>query len=190
MRIKKTQKFLGIVLDIVKLVVIAFVIVWPIHHFIFQPFYVIGPSMEPNFYNKEYLIIEKVSYYTNAPKRGEVIVFQSASGPKNYLIKRVVGLPGERIVIKKGKVYVYNKSFKQGILLQEEKYLSAGTSTPGNIDIKLLDNEYYVLGDNRNMSLDSRTFGSIKQDNIIGKAWFRGWPIEDVGLIKLPVFAY
>ncbi|MDA2936095.1 signal peptidase I [Patescibacteria group bacterium AH-259-L05] len=178
------------ILDLVKLVIIAFIIVWPIHRFVFQPFYVVGPSMEPSFYDKEYLIIGRIVYYYSEPQRGEVVVFRSPRGQKDYLIKRVIALPEERIRISKGNVYIYNDSFPQGIVLNEEEYLSAGSSTPGSIDITLAKDSYYVLGDNRNASLDSRSFGPVKQSYIIGKTWFRGWPIESIGIIKMPTFAY
>ncbi len=98
---KKMPPFLSFVFDVIKLVVLAFIIVWPIHRFVFQPFYVVGPSMEPSFYDKEYLIIEKVNYRLNSPKRGDVIIFQSQSSPGDYLIKRIIALPNEKIRIKR-----------------------------------------------------------------------------------------
>ncbi|MDA2921754.1 signal peptidase I [Patescibacteria group bacterium AH-259-L07] len=178
------------ILDLVKLVIIAFIIVWPIHRFVFQPFYVVGPSMEPNFYDKEYLIIGKISYYYNEPQRGDVVVFRSPRDQKDYLIKRVIALPEERIRISKGSIYIYNKLLPQGIVLDEEEYLSAGIATPGSIDVRLAKDSYYVLGDNRNASLDSRSFGSVNREYIIGKTWFRGWPVDSIGIIKMPIFAY
>ena len=187
---KEMPSFLSFIFDIVKLVVLAFIIVWPIHYFIFQPFYVVGPSMEPNFYDNEYLIVEKISYHFRDPQRGEVVVFQSPSNPKDHLIKRVIGLPNERLVVEKGKVYVYNSQFVQGLELEEDAYLSAGIVTPGQIEVDLEDNQYYLLGDNRNVSLDSRVFGPVGKKEINGKAWFRGWPLKEMGLIKMPVFAY
>ncbi len=180
---KKVPPFLLFILDLIKLILIAFLIVWPIHKFVFQPFYVIGPSMEPNFYNKDYLIIDKFSYHFNKPERGEVVVFNSPNNGKNYLIKRVVGLPGERVVIQNDKVKIYNNNHEQGLVL-EENYLNPGTQTRGKVDVRLEPGEYYLLGDNRNMSLDSRSFGPVKEENIIGNAWIRGWPLEDAGFIK------
>ncbi len=189
-KLPKLPSFLSFIFDIIKLVVIAFIIVWPIHYFVFQPFYVVGPSMEPNFYDKEYLIIEKISYRFNNPRRGEVVVFESSSNPKDYLIKRIISLPNEKISIKRGEIYIYNTQIPQGLKLEENGYLAPGTATPGQIDVSLKNNEYYVLGDNRNMSLDSRVFGPIKRQDISGRAWFRGWPFQNIGLIKMPVFAY
>ncbi len=186
---KKTSPFFSFVFDLIKLVVLALIIVWPIHRFVFQPFYVSGPSMEPSFYNNEYLIIEKITGYFREPLRGEVIVFESPMNSKDHLIKRVIGLPDEKVVIDKGQIFIYNHQFPQGLALNE-KYLAAGTGTPGQIEIELKEDEYYVLGDNRNMSLDSRVFGSINKKDITGRVWFRGLPVRNIGLIKTPVFAY
>lgn len=186
----KIPPFVLFILDLAKLVIVAFIIVWPIHHFVFQPFYVVGPSMEPSFYDKEYLIIGKISYYISEPQRGDVIVFLSPSNKKDYLIKRVIALPNERIRISKGKIYIYNNRIFQGFLLNESQYLSPGITTPGDVDIQLAQDSYYVLGDNRNASLDSRVFGSVKQEYITGKVWVRGWPLNTIGIIKMPSFAY
>jgi len=183
------RTFFLFLFDLVKLIALAFIIVWPIHRFVFQPFYVSGPSMEPNFYDKDYLIIEKISYYFRDPVRGEVIIFESPMEPGDHLIKRVIGLPDEKIVIEKGQILVYSDQFPQGLTLIE-KYLPAGTSTAGQITVELGDDEYYVLGDNRNMSLDSRSFSFIKGKSITGRAWFRGLPVKNLGLIKTAAFAY
>jgi signal peptidase I len=184
---RKIPIFLIFIFDLIKLVAIAFLVVWPIHYFIFQPFYVIGPSMEPSFYDKDYLIITKINYRFNSPQRGEVVIFKSPINQGDFLIKRVVGLPEERIIINKGKINIYKDS--QEFELEEGDYLPAGTTTLGEVDVTLKNNEYYVLGDNRNMSLDSRVFGQIKEDSVVGQAWFRGWPLDDLGFIKTPVFA-
>jgi len=183
----KIPVFLIFLFDLIKLVAIAFLIVWPIHYFIFQPFYVVGPSMEPNFYDKDYLIITKINYRFNSPQRGEVVIFKSPINPKDFLIKRVIGLPGEQVIIKSGKINIHKDN--QEIELKEEDYLPAGITTLGEIDATLKSDEYYVLGDNRNMSLDSRVFGQIKKSYIVGQAWFRGWPLNDFGFIKTSVFA-
>jgi len=187
---KELPPFLSFLFDVIKLIVLAFIIVWPIHRFVFQPFYVVGPSMEPSFYDNEYLIIEKITYRFREPKRGEVIVFKSPSNPKDYLIKRIIGLPNEKVLIEKGDVLIENAQFVQGLELKEDAYLASGTTTPGQISVELQDDQYYVLGDNRNMSLDSRVFGPISKENISGRTWFRGWPFKEIGLIEMPVFTY
>ncbi|MGC9049119.1 MAG: signal peptidase I [Patescibacteria group bacterium] len=189
MKFFRLPSWLQFIWDLVKLVIIAFIIVWPIHRFVFQPFLVQGPSMEPNFYDKEYLIIEEVSYRFTQPRRGEIIVFRPSSNPNNYLIKRIIALPNERIVIKNGNIYIYNDEYPQGIKLQEN-YLSPGVSTSGEIDQKLGPDEYFVLGDNRQLSLDSRSFGPIKRKEIIGRTWLRGWPLNRVAKFQVPVYTY
>lgn len=189
MKIKRKVKFfLLFIFDIAKLAVIAFVIVWPIHYFVFQPFYVIGPSMEPNFYDRDYLIVSKIIYRLESPERGQVIIFHPPANDKDFLIKRVVGLPGEKISIEKGLIYVTNSEYSQGERLKEEDYLAPGLTTPGKIEVRLGDDEYYALGDNRSMSLDSRSFGPVSRDRIVGRAIFRGWPFDTFGLISVPNF--
>lgn len=190
MKRHKVPPFVLFIFDLIKLIIIAFIIVWPIHHYVFQPFYVVGPSMEPNFYNKEYLIIGRITYRIGDPERGDVMVFRSPLRSKDFLIKRVIALPNEKIQITKGKIYIYNDRFPQGVLLDESQYLLPSTTTPGDIDIILEDDSYYVLGDNRNASLDSRSFGAIKEEYIIGRAWFRGWPFNTIGILKMPSFTY
>lgn len=186
----KIPPWLDFVIDLVKIALLAFIVVWPIHHFVFQPFYVVGPSMEPSFYDQEYLIIDEITYRFHEPQRGEVIIFASPNDPKDHLIKRLIALPGEKVVVKKGSVYVYNDDLPQGIKLNEADYLFSGTNTQGQIEIELADDEYYVLGDNRNVSMDSRLFGPIKREAITGRAWFRGWPFDQFGKIQKPGFAF
>jgi len=180
---KNMPPFLLFIIDIIKLIIIAFLIVWPIHKFIFQPFYVVGASMEPSFYNKDYLIIDKLSYNIGKPGRGDVAIFISPKNSNNFLIKRVIGLPGERVVIENNKIEVFNNKYPEGKVLSES-YLNAGDKTRGSVDVRLKPGEYYLLGDNRNMSLDSRIFGPVKEKNIIGRAWVRGWPLKEAGFIK------
>ncbi len=185
---KKFPLFLLFLFDIIKLAVIAFVIVWPIHYFIFQPFYVVGPSMEPNFYDRDYLIVSKITYRFNSPERGQVIIFHPPANDKDYLIKRIIGLPGEKITIEKGLIYITSPEFSQKEKLNEGDYLVPGLTTPGEVEVQLGPDEYYVLGDNRSMSLDSRSFGSVKRNRIVGGASFRGWPFDKFGLIAIPSF--
>lgn len=177
------------IFDFAKLIVFALVIVWLIHQFVLQPFVVFGPSMEPNFYDKDYLIVEKVSYYFRSPKRGEVVIF-SPEEKDNFLIKRVIGLPNERVVIKNGDIFIYNEDYPQGIKLQESDYLPSIYSTPGDIDCSLKDNEYFLLGDNRHISLDSRSFGPIPEEQIVGRPVFRGYPLKAFGAIEKVEYSF
>ncbi|MDD2647014.1 MAG: signal peptidase I [Patescibacteria group bacterium] len=175
--------------DVVKLVIIAFIIVWPIHKFVFQPFLVQGPSMEPNFYDREYLIVEEVSHHFVDPQRGEVVVLRSPYNSREYLIKRIIALPGERIVIKEGNIWIYNGKNPQGVKV-EENYLPAGLNTGGEVDQMLAVDQYYVLGDNRSVSLDSRSFGPVQRGMVIGRVWLRGWPLNRLANFRLPTYQF
>lgn len=168
--------------ELIKVVVISMVIIIPVRYFLIKPFYVKGASMEPNFHDKQYLIINEISYFLGDPFRGDSVVFRYPLDPKQYFIKRVIGLPGERIVIDNGGVTIYNSIHPQGVAL-EESYLAPGTITSGEIDLTLSNDSYFLLGDNRTESLDSRAFGPVKRSYIVGKTLFRGWPIDKVGFV-------
>src|SRR3989338_605923 len=170
--------------EIFKVVTISLAIIIPVRYFLIQPFYVKGASMEPNFSDFEYLIINEISYRFNEPQRGEVIVFRYPHDPSQFFIKRVIGLPGEQVVIRDGQVYIKSSTSQELVVLDESAYLSATTKTGGQIDVTLGPDEYYLLGDNRAASLDSRAFGPVSRQSIIGKTLLRGWPIDKVGLFK------
>jgi len=189
MKNARLSGWLSFLWDVVKLVILAFIIVWPIHKFVFQPFLVQGPSMEPSFFDKEYLIVEEISYRFKHPQRGEVVVFRSPNNPKDYLIKRVIGLPNERVMIKKGGVMIYNNSRTGGFKL-DELYLPPGLMTGGDVDVQIGSNQYFILGDNRSVSLDSRSFGVVDRQSIIGRVWLRGWPLNRITGFNTPVYQH
>lgn len=172
--------------EILKIVLLALVIVIPIRYFLFQPFLVKGQSMEPNFHDNDYLIIDEISYRIREPERGEVIVFKSPQNPSQRFIKRVIGLPGETIEIKDDKVMIIKEDKVQ--ILDESSYLSPSLKTPGNLITTLNKNEYFVLGDNRRVSSDSRSWGLLPGKNIIGRVIFRAWPITALALIEEPKY--
>ena len=176
--------------ETIKVVIISLAIVIPIRYFIIQPFYVKGASMEPSFYDHEYLIIDEITYRLRGPERGEVVVFRSPPDPRQYFIKRAIALPGERIKIENKKIYIYNSENPEGIKLDENNYLPLVEiqGTLGQVEITLKDDEYFVLGDNRNSSMDSRSFGPITKDKIIGKAWLRGWPFDRFELFGRQIY--
>ncbi len=141
--------------------------------------------MEPNFYDHEYLIIDEISYRFSPPERGQVVVFRYPLNPQEYFIKRVIGLPGEEIEIKGGRVWVYGPDKPEGFMLQEDylpddllTYSQSGGESGQRVSIGL--GQYYVLGDNRNASKDSRSFGPVNSSFITGKVLFRGWPFNRV----------
>lgn len=170
--------------DLVKVFFTAFVLVWLIiRPFIAEPFVVSGSSMVPNFHNREYLIIQKLSYRFSTPQRGDVIVFKYPVDPDQYFIKRIIGLPGERVSIQQGRVVIINSSHPSGFVL-DESYLPNQNITLGKPDIvELGTNQYYVLGDNRLQSSDSRVWGPLPKSNIVGKVWLRVLPLRLFGII-------
>lgn len=186
---KKTGLFFW---EVVKVVVIALVIVAPIRYFVFQPFVVRGSSMEPNFHDSDYLVVDELTYRFRAPKRGEVIVFDFPKSPSQRFIKRLVGLPGEQVGIKDGRVEIINR-LGEKIMLDESVYLpwSQNTFYNHNKDfIRLGQDEYFVLGDNRAYSFDSEEWGVLKRHFIIGKVWFRAWPPKAMAFIPTPSYSY
>lgn len=178
----RTKRPLGLIGEMIKVALISLAIILPVRYFLIKPFYVNGASMEPNYYDHEYLIIDEISYRFNAPMRGDVVVFRYPGDPKQYFIKRVIGLPGEQIVLKDNKITIYNSTHQDGIKV-DEPYLASDEVTAGELDKTLGVDEYFVFGDNRHASLDSRRFGPIHKSAIVGRTWLRGWPLDRVGVL-------
>ncbi len=174
------------VLEVVQIVIISAAIIIPIRYFLIQPFYVKGASMEPNYFDHEYLIIDEISYRFNDPERGEIVVFRYPEDRSEFFIKRIIGLPGETIEISNGNVTIYNNEHPNGAILNEE-YLGA-VRTFGKERVTLNEDEYYVLGDNRDSSLDSRSFGPIRDSDIVGRVWVRGLPLSRIDIFDLPEY--
>lgn len=165
--------------EFLKLVIVSLLIIVPIRLYIAQPFIVKGSSMDPSFYSGDYLIIDELSYHFNKPKRGEVVVFRYPLDTSKFFIKRVIGLPGETINIERDAVTIYNAAHPEGFVLREN-YMQ-GVTFP-NAKVILDAKEYYVMGDNRSASFDSRYWGALSEDKIIGRAAARLWPVASIGL--------
>lgn len=178
---------LGFFLELIQVVAISLAIIIPVRYFLIQPFYVKGASMEPNFFDHEYLIIDELSYRFHQPQRGDIIVFHYPNDPKNYFIKRVVGLPGETVEISGGQVKIYNDKNPNGIALNEDVYLD-DVYTSGSRTETLKADEYFVLGDNRPSSLDSRYFGPVNKTAVVGRVWLRGWPLDRWKVFNEPTY--
>ncbi|MBI3631551.1 MAG: signal peptidase I [Candidatus Staskawiczbacteria bacterium] len=180
-----TEKYFPFVWEVVKIFIIASVIVMPIRYFLFQPFIVKGESMIPNFQSGDYLIVDEISYRFNSPARGDIIVFKYPKDTSQKFIKRVIGLPGETVEIKDQRVTIYKdgKSFAL-----DEKYLPNPSGTIGTVKIILGADEYFVLGDNREFSYDSRVWGSVPVKNIIGKVFLRVLPVAALSRIAVPSY--
>jgi len=185
------RSFFSFVFELVKIVLISLVIIAPIRYFLIQPFYVKGASMEPNFYDHEYLIVDEITYRFSEPKRGEIIVFKYPKNPQEFFIKRIIGFPGEKIQIKDGGVIIFNEIHPEGFILNEY-YLNANLKTHNLSEdiITLEKDEYFVLGDNRNQSKDSRAFGPVHRSFIIGRVLFRGWPFDRIDLFSAPEYQF
>ncbi len=181
--IKNAAEFIW---EVTKIVVLAFAIVIPIRYFLFQPFVIQGSSMEPNFHDADYLIIDEISYRFRLPERGEVIVFKYPLDTSKRFIKRVIGLPGETVSITDGKVAVTTVDGKQIAL--DETYIPADLKAPDMAPSTLGENEYFVLGDNRPYSSDSQDWGQLPQTDIIGKVEFRLWPLNDISKVETPKY--
>lgn len=171
----------GFFAELFKFSLIALFIVLPIRLFVAQPFIVSGASMEPTFHTSEYLIVDQLTYHFEKPERGDVVIFKYPKDPSKYFIKRVIGLPGETIQIEGTSVIVRNDASPQGFILSES-YID--DMSPSELITEVLgDDEYFVMGDNRNASSDSRAWGALPEENIVGRAFVRLFPFSEIGVM-------
>lgn len=190
------QGFLGeafeFVWETLKVVLVAMVIILPVRYFLIQPFFVKGSSMVPNFHDKEYILVDKWTYRLGRPERGDVIIFKYPNNPKEYFIKRIIGLPGETVLAgNDNTVRIFNSAFPDGFVLPEATYLPKENPTYCltetiycNRRVELGDDQYFVMGDNREHSSDSRVFGPVDKSQFFsGLAWLRLWPLNDISFI-------
>ncbi|MFH1084579.1 MAG: signal peptidase I [Chloroflexota bacterium] len=169
-----TSRVRSLLREVIESILPALVIVLVVNIFLAQATRVEGLSMEPSLHNNQRLIIEKISYRLNPPQRGDIVVLRRPNRSAEPLIKRVVGLPGETVTIHDGRVYINDESLNESYLTQQ---------TWGNMAPKLVPEEHlFVLGDNRQASNDSRVFGMVPMDDIIGRAWLRYWPPSEIAL--------
>ncbi len=172
--------------EFVKIIIIAIIIVLPIRYFLFQPFIVKGDSMVPNFQSGNYLIVDEISYRFSNPQRGDVIVLKYPLDTTQRFIKRIIGLPGETVQVQNGKITILKDG--KDITLNEKNYLPNLLSTDGNVNVTLGANQYFVLGDNRQFSYDSRRWGILPREDIVGKAVLRILPVARLGYISAPSY--
>ncbi|MSR71366.1 MAG: signal peptidase I [Candidatus Taylorbacteria bacterium] len=169
--------------EIIQFVIITLIIVLPIRFFIAQPFIVSGGSMNSTFDDGNYLIVDEISYRFNNPNRGDVVIFKHPYDNSRYLIKRLIGLPGETVEMKAGIVTVKNKNNPNGFSLNETYLDSKNNLLYGSSTIDLESDEYYALGDNRIASSDSRMWGPLKKDLIVGRPFVRLWPLTRFSIL-------
>lgn len=174
-------------LDVIEVIVFAVGIFFFVYLLIMRPHKIKGQSMDPNFPDKEYLLTEKVSYYLHSPARGDVVVFKPPNSEDDEFIKRIVGLPEDEIMVNNGRVYINNK-------ILDEKYLSSSLYTSGGgfledgANFTVPEGTYFVMGDNRPHSSDSRSWGPITKDKITGRAWVIYWPMNLSGVVPKPSY--
>jgi signal peptidase I len=184
------REALEFIWETAKVVLVSLLIILPVRYFLIQPFFVKGSSMVPNFHDKEYILVDKWTYRLGRPERGDVIIFKYPGDPKEYFIKRILALPGESILVNNNQVTVYNARYPDGFVVNESGYLPKTNPTYCGSNttwcgqrIMLKDNEYYVLGDNREHSSDSRFFGPVNRSYFSGMAWLRLWPFNSINHI-------
>ncbi len=167
------------ILELVRFAVIALLIVVPIRLFIIEPFVVSGSSMFPTFENADYLIVDKFSYEIGNPKRDDVVVFKYPNDTTKYFIKRVIGLPGDTVDISGSEITITNGTHKNGFIL-EEPYVKNMSDDQAHFVLK--ENEYFVMGDNRTASSDSRYWGPVERDLFVGRAFLRLMPFNNIDI--------
>jgi len=167
--------------EIIRFTIIALLIVLPIRFFIAQPFIVSGASMDPTFENGEYLIVDQVSYRFNSPHRGDVVIFKYPRDESKYFIKRIIGLPSETIEIRGTSVTIKNKENPDGIALKEP-YIDFENKKEDTMSVTLRSDQYFVMGDNREQSSDSRAWGSLSRNLIVGRPFVRLFPFTRISI--------
>lgn len=167
-------------LEIVRFALIALIIVLPVRWFVAQPFIVSGASMEDTFHNNEYLVVDRISYRFHEPQRGDVIIFRYPNDPSKFFIKRIIALPNETINLSGTSVEIINSENPEGFSLNEN-YAQLGSGSRAQ-SVTLGEEEYFVMGDNRDHSSDSRVWGLLSRDEIVGRAFLRLLPPQKMDL--------
>lgn len=174
------HSFFKEVRETVRFIFIALLIVVPIRFFIAQPFIVSGASMDPTFIDGQYLIVDEISYRFNEPARGDVVIFKYPKDPKKYFIKRIIGLPGETVVIDEHGNVSVRQTWNDAVIALKEPYIRFSKNE--SAERALGADEYFVMGDNREGSYDSRMWGPVKRDLLVGKAFARLFPVTGIGI--------
>lgn len=165
--------------ELLKFILVAALIVVPLRLFIAQPFIVSGASMEPTFDNGQYLIVDELTYHLQQPQRGDVVIFRYPKDPSQFFIKRIIGLPGETVLIRSGVVEIQNKD-GTAVAMDEPYVVNQGNG--GDAAYPLGTDEYFAMGDNRPESSDSRTWGVLPRKNIVGRAFLRLLPVNSASI--------
>lgn len=177
------------ILEALQPIVMAFAIFMMVYLFLFQPHKVDGSSMYPNFHDKEFILTDKISYREHGPQRGDVVVFHAPPPFDSDFIKRIIGLPGEIIMVKDNKIHINGKLLNEpyipnDFVTTEKSFLRDG------IPYSIPEGYYMVFGDNRSYSSDSREWGPVSKKAIVGKAWVRYWPINKIGAVSQQKYSF
>ncbi len=186
----KVARAFSILSDLVMNAVVIVFLVLIVRFVLVSPFEVKGESMEPNFHTDDLMLVDKISYHFREPARGDVVVLIPPTNTSQFYVKRVVALPGEQVQFKNGKVVVYSDAHPEGETLQES-YIPEDMPSDGQTGerVTVPSGSYYVLGDNRPHSNDSRFWGALPRANIVGRAWLVLWPLKDLAVLKAPAYA-
>lgn len=182
------KRAVGALFDFLQGIVVILAIMVMIYLFIMSPQEINGASMEPNFHNGEYILTNKIEYKLHDPKRGDVVIFKSPRNKDIDYIKRIIGEPGDRIMLKGGSYYINGTKLDE-LYLTPGTYIGAGNFLREGSEIIVPEGRYFVSGDNRGHSSDSREFGPIPKEDFIGKAFFRYWPFSEAGAIAAPSYS-
>lgn len=176
------------IFDFLQGIVVILALMVMIYLFIMSPQEISGASMEPNFHNGEYILTNKVEYKFHEPNRGDVIIFKSPKNKDVDYIKRIIGKPGDRVMLKEGAFYVNDTKIDEPYLAPGT-YISAGSFLREGEEIVVPPGKYFAVGDNRGHSSDSREFGPIPLEDFIGRAFLRYFPVSEAGIIPVPSYA-
>ncbi|HEX8965134.1 MAG TPA: signal peptidase I [Patescibacteria group bacterium] len=180
------RKIYAFFLDTIQSILIAASIFLVIYLFFFRPFQVTGLSMYPNFQDKEYVLTNLISLRFGNPVQGDVVVFKAPPSPDKDFIKRVIGIAGDTVMVKNGDVYVNGQKLDESGYLKSDVKTYAGAFLQEGQAVTVPQGEYFVMGDNRPESSDSREWGFVPQANLIGKSFFVYWPVNDMGFVSNP----
>jgi signal peptidase I len=180
------RKIYTFLLDTVQSLLLVFAVFLVIYIFLFRPFQVSGNSMYPTFLDREYILTNIITLRFNKPKLGDVIVFKAPPDPEKDYIKRVIGVPGDTVIIKNGKVYINSTLLNEGAYLDSTIKTYPGSFLAENVSVTVPPNSYFVLGDNRTGSSDSREWGFVSFGSIVGESLLVYWPFNKIEVIKNP----
>lgn len=176
-----SRQFLYNLWEVLEVVLIATITVFLIRAFIVQPFLISGSSMIDTFHDGDYVLVDELTYRFKEPERGDVVVFRYPLNPRLFYIKRVIGIEGDLVEVNRGKVIINGKEL-------QEPYLKEDMSTSGNVLLNIDKGYFFAMGDNRIGSYDSRNFGPVPKDNIIGVVRVRLLPFASAKIFERPVY--